>query len=192
MDHIGTPLRDALAFVHSALIGANLRHDIKIGASGKITTGFDIARTIALGADWCNAARGFMFAVGCIQAQQCHTDRCPTGVATQDANRQRAISVPTKSDRVASFHRETVRALAELIAAAGLRHPSELRPHHFMHRAAPDRTITLAEMYKFLEPGELIAGTKHPYFQHAWEIAQPESFAPLRPGSLKSLMLAAE
>ena len=192
MDHIGTPLRDALAFVHSALVGANLRRDIKIGASGKITTGFDIARTMALGADWCNAARGFMFAVGCIQAQQCHTDRCPTGVATQDANRQRAISVPTKSHRVASFHRETVRALAELIAAAGLRHPSELRPHHFMHRAAPDRTITLAEMYKFLEPGELIAGTKHPHFQDAWEIAQAESFAPLRSGSTRSLVLAAE
>ncbi len=190
MDHVGTPLRDGLAFVNSALIGAGLRDQIKIGASGKITTGFDIARAMALGADWCNAARGFMFAVGCIQAQQCHTDRCPTGVATQDVTRQRAISVPAKAERVASFHKETVKALAEMVAAAGLEQPAQFSPYHFMHRAAPDRTITFAELYTFLGPGELITGTKNPYFRAAWEAARPDSFSPNPIGALRSTLAA--
>ena len=192
MDHIGTPLRDGLTFVHSALVGAGLRDEIKIGASGKIITGFDMARAMALGADWCNAARGFMFAVGCIQAQQCHTDRCPTGVATQDLLRQRAISVPAKSERVASFHKETVKALAQLVAAAGLDHPKEFKPHHFMQRAAPDRTLTFAELYKILKPGELINGTKNPLFAKAWDLAQAESFAPLVGRDTKLATIAAE
>jgi glutamate synthase domain-containing protein 2 len=178
MDHIGMPLRDGLTFVHSALVGANLRDRIKIGASAKITTAFDMARVMALGADWCNAARGFMFAVGCIQAQQCHTDRCPTGVATQDPTRQRAIDVPSKATRVAQFHKETVKALAELVAAAGLDRPSDLKPYHFMHRAAPDRVVTFAELYRTLKPGELLAGTADPRFKHAWDLAQADSFLP--------------
>src|SRR5215470_9275306 len=115
MDHLGMPLRDGLTFVHSALVGARLRDRVRLGASGKITSGFDMARAMALGADWCNAARGFMFAVGCIQAQQCHTGHCPTGVTAQDRSRQRAVVVSDKSLRVASFHKETVKALAELI-----------------------------------------------------------------------------
>lgn len=192
LDHVGTPLRDGLAFVHSALRGANLRDQVKIGASGKITSGFDVARAMALGADWCNSARGFMFAVGCIQAQQCHTDKCPTGVATQDKLRQRAISVPAKSERVASFHKQTVKALAELVAAAGLDHPNELNPTHFMYRAAPDRAISFAELYRFLGPGELIAGTSAPLFREAWDLAQASSFAPARPVSQGITVAAAE
>jgi glutamate synthase domain-containing protein 2 len=104
-DHVGTPLQEALLLVHNTLVGANLRDKVKIGASGKIITAFDIARTIALGADWCNSARGFMFALGCIQSQSCHTDRCPTGVATQDKQRQRALVVPDKTERVATSTR---------------------------------------------------------------------------------------
>lgn len=192
LDHVGTPLRDGLAFVHSALRGANLRDQVKIGASGKITSGFDVARAMALGADWCNSARGFMFAVGCIQAQQCHTDKCPTGVATQDKLRQRAISVPAKSERVASFHKQTVKALAELVAAADLDHPNELNPTHFMYRAAPDRAISFAELYRFLGPGELIAGTSAPLFREAWDLAQASSFAPARPVSQGITVAAAE
>ncbi len=157
MDHMGMPLRDGLTFVHSTLMGVNLRDKIKLGASGKITSAFDMARVMALGADWCNAARGFMFAAGCIQSQHCHTDRCPTGVATQDKMRQRALVVSDKSQRVANFHMETIKALAELIAAAGLEHPCDLRPFHFMHRAAPDRVVTYADLYHFLNPGELLA-----------------------------------
>jgi glutamate synthase domain-containing protein 2 len=192
MDHMGMPLRDGLAFVNAALVGANLRDRIKIGASGKITSAFDMARVMALGADWCNAARGFMFAVGCIQAQQCHTDRCPTGVATQDPIRQRGIDVPSKAERVAQFHKETVKALAELIAAAGLNHPHDLRPHHFMHRAAPDRVVTFAELYRPLRPGELLTGTSDPRFEHAWEVACSDSFEPFKIAAAMPRILAAE
>jgi glutamate synthase domain-containing protein 2 len=177
MDHLGMPLREGLTFVHSALLGAELRDRIKLGASGKIVSGFDMARVMALGADWCNSARGFMFAVGCLQSQQCHTGRCPTGVATQDKVRQRAIHIGDKSQRVANFHRETVKALAELIAAAGLDHPSELRPYHFMRRTGPDRIVSFSELYRFLEPGELLFGTNHSLFREAWDVATADSFA---------------
>jgi glutamate synthase domain-containing protein 2 len=191
-DHMGMPLREGLTFVHSALIGTNLRDRIKIGASGKITSAFDIARVMALGADWCNAARGFMFAVGCIQAQTCHTGKCPTGVTTQDPLRQRAIVVSDKSLRVASFHRETVKALAELVAAAGLTHPAELRPDHIMHRAAPDRVVSYAEQYRFLVPGELLAGTSDPRYRDAWAAARADSFAPMIEGRSAPVAVAAE
>jgi glutamate synthase domain-containing protein 2 len=180
MDHIGTPLRDGLTFVHSALTAAGLRDQIKLGVSGKITSAFDMARVMAIGADWCNAARGFMFAVGCIQSQHCHTDHCPTGVATQDPLRQRAIVVPDKAERVASFHRETVKALAEIIAAAGLNHPHELGPHHFMQRAAPDRSVSFAEMYPIAPARSLLKGNAPPELLAAWNIASAETFAPTR------------
>jgi glutamate synthase domain-containing protein 2 len=192
LDHMGMPLRDGLAFVHSALIGAGLRERIKIGASGKITSAFDMARVMALGADWCNAARGFMFAVGCIQAQTCHTGRCPTGVATQDRSRQRAIVVGDKAQRVANFHRETVKALAELIAAAGLDHPCELRPHHFMRRAAPDRVVTFAEQYHFLKPGELLGDIGDRRFREAWAMARADSFSPADASASTPVAVAAE
>lgn len=192
MDHLGTPLRDGLTFVHSALTGANLRDVIRIGASGKITSAFDMARVMALGADWCNAARGFMFAVGCIQAQQCHTDHCPTGVATQDRLRQRGVAVAAKSDRVASFHRETVKALGELAAAAGLDHPRQFKPNHFMHRAAPDRVVTFGELYPTLKPGELLSGTSDANFQVAWALAQASTFAPASSATAATEALAAE
>ena len=178
MDYVGMPLRDGLSFVHNALVGTNLREHIRIGCSGKITTGFDIARAMALGADWCNAARGFMFAVGCIQAQSCHTGACPTGVATQDPLRQRAIVVPDKAERVASFHRNTLHALAELVAAAGLSHPSDLRPHHFLRRASSDKVISLAEQYEQLASGQLAADpNSSPRFAEAWAHSTADSFA---------------
>ena len=187
MDHLGMPLRDGLAFVHSALVGTNLRQHIKLGCSGKITSGFDMARVMALGADWCNAARGFMFAVGCIQSQQCHTGRCPTGVATQDPYRQRAINVSDKAQRVASFHRETVKALAELVAAAGLDHPKEFRPQHFMRRAHDGCIVTFAEQYHLLKPGELLGGAPGTMFAEPWTLARSDGFSPASP-----LKLAAE
>lgn len=178
MDHVGMPLRDGLSFVHNALVGIGMRDRIRIGASGKITSAFDMARVLALGADWCNAARGFMFAVGCIQAQSCHTGECPTGVATQDPLRQRAIVVPDKAERVASFQRNTLHALAELVAAAGLSHPSELRPHHFLRRASSDKVISLAEQYEHLAPGQLAADpNSSPRFAQAWALSTADSFA---------------
>src|SRR6187399_954988 len=103
-DHVGTPLREALLLVHNTLVGVNLRDRIRIGAAGKIITAFDIARTMALGADWCNAARGFMFSLGCIQSLSCHTDHCPTGIATQDPSRWKGLDLEDKATRVHNFH----------------------------------------------------------------------------------------
>ncbi len=176
LDHVGTPLRDGLVFAHNALVGLGIRDRIKIGASGKITSAFDMARVMALGADWCNSARGFMFAVGCIQSQSCHTDRCPTGVATQDKVRQLALVVPDKAARVAQFHKSTVTALAELIAAAGLTHPRELRPHHVSRRLGPNEVATFAQVYRFLKPGEILGDTDHPGFAEAWQLARSDRF----------------
>jgi glutamate synthase domain-containing protein 2 len=176
IDHLGMPLRDGLSFVHNALIGIGARDRIKLGASGKIVSGFDIARTLALGADWCNAARGFMFALGCIQSQSCHTDRCPTGVATQDRTRQRALVVGDKAERVFHFHESTLHALAEFVAAAGLDHPSEFMPAHFSRRISAREVVTFAELYPTLRSGELLGGTSDPRFREPWAMANVNSF----------------
>src|SRR5471030_10526 len=158
VDHIGMPLRDGLTFVHNALVGLNLRDKIHIGASGKVITAFDLARTFALGADWCNAARGFMFSLGCIQSQTCHTDRCPTGVATQDPSRWKKLDVPDKAERVKMFHSNTLKALKELIAAAGLNHPIEIGPEHVIRRVSSTEVRSLSALYHFVKPGELVGG----------------------------------
>ena len=175
-DHVGMPLREGLNFVHNALIGINARDRIKIGASGKIVSAFDIARAIALGADWCNSARGFMFALGCIQSQSCHTDRCPTGVSTQDRNRQRALVVPDKSERVYNFHRATMEALAELVGAAGLDHPTEFGPAHFSRRVSAHEVKTFAELYPTLREGEFLSCTRDKRFAAAWAMANAGEF----------------
>jgi glutamate synthase domain-containing protein 2 len=175
-DHLGMPLREGLNFVHNALIGINARDRIKIGASGKIISAFDIARVMALGADWSNSARGFMFALGCIQSQSCHTDRCPTGVSTQNRSRQRALVVPDKAERVANFHRATVQSLAELIAAAGLEHPHQLATAHFSRRVSPHEVKSFTALYPTLRPGELLSGTLDPRFEMAWAMASASEF----------------
>ena len=178
-DHLGMPLREGLNFVHNALVGIGARHRIKLGASGKIISAFDIARVMALGADWCNSARGFMFALGCIQAQSCHTDRCPTGVSTQDPARQRALVVPDKAERVFNFHRATLDSLAELVAAAGLEHPTQFAPAHFSRRVSQHEVKSFAELYPPLKPGELLAGTADRRYAAAWDMASAEEFRAL-------------
>ena len=142
--------------MHNTLRGAGLRDKIKIGASGKLVTAFHIAKTLAIGADWVNSARGFMFAVGCIQAQSCHTNRCPTGVTTQDPIRQRALVVPNKATRVANFHRNTMKALAEMTGAAGLTHPGNFLPHHLLVRVT-DRDFKVGdEVFPYMPEGFLL------------------------------------
>ena len=155
-DHVGMPMRDALTLVHNTLVGLGIRDRLRIGVAGKVISSFDIARCLALGADWCNAARGFMFAIGCIQSRSCHTDRCPTGVATQDPLRQRAIVMDDKATRVANYHLATLKNLAELIGAAGLMHPKELQPHHLMVRRADESIARLSETLTLIEPGALL------------------------------------
>jgi glutamate synthase domain-containing protein 2 len=178
MDHMGMPMREGVNFVHNALIGINARERIRIGAAGKIATAFDMARAMAIGADWCNSARGFMFSLGCIQSLSCHTDRCPTGVTTQDPTRARALVVPHKIERVYNYHHATLLALAELLAAAGLEHPQQLRPIHFSKRSSTAEVHSFAQLYPLLRPGELIDGTSDPRFREAWAVARAESFRP--------------
>ena len=152
MDHLGMPMREGVNFVHNALVGINARDRIRIGTSGKITMAFDIARAMALGADWCNSARGFMFSLGCIQSLSCHTDKCPTGVATQDPVRGRALYVPDKTERVYNFHHYTLHALAELTAAAGFSHPNEMRPIHFSRRVSNSEVMSFERLYPVAAP----------------------------------------
>ena len=178
-DHVGMPLQEGLLMVHNTLVGAGLRDRVKIGASGKIITAFDIARTLALGADWCNSARGFMFALGCIQSQSCHTDRCPTGVATQNPVRARALVVPDKAERVYRFHQTTLHALQELVQAAGLPHTSALHPHHIVRRINDHEVRLLSELLKYLEPGDLLTGNyRYQVYEKYWPVSRSESFHP--------------
>ena len=177
-DHVGTPLAEGLQLVQNTLVGLNLRDKVRIGASGKIITAFDIARTMAMGADWCNAARGFMFALGCIQSQSCHTDRCPTGVATQNPLRQRALVVPDKAERVYQFHRQTLAALAELTAAAGLSHPGQISPDHIVRRVNQNEVRLLSNLAHFIPAGSLLEGRfEQTVFARYWPVARADSFA---------------
>ena len=157
-DHVGMPLREGLRFVHNTLVGINKRAEIAVGASGKIISGYDIIRAIALGADWCNSARGFMFALGCIQSRSCHTDKCPTGVATQDSARQRALVVPDKAERVFAFHKNTMESLAELIGAAGMMHPNQITPDYLMCRDSTGKAISMGVELANIKPGSLLGG----------------------------------
>ena len=182
-DHVGAPLQEGLRLVHNTLVGLNLREQVRIGCAGKVTSAFDIARLLALGADWCNAARGFMFALGCIQAQHCHTGACPTGVATQDPVRQRALVVTDKAERVWRFHQQTLEALRELLQAAGLRAPHELKPLHILRRLPDHQVRSLEALWPSLAPGALLAAERgeaewpgHVYARF-WRQASARSFA---------------
>jgi len=179
IDHIGLPMHEALLLVHNTLVGVDLRDKVRVAAAGKITSAFDIARTLALGADWCNAGRGFMFALGCIQSLSCHTDRCPTGIATQDPRRWKNLDPADKATRVHQFHDNTVRALRDLLCAAGLDHPSELGPEHILRRVSPVEIRSLASLYRYLRPGELLRGIpEHAVFRDFWAEARSDAFAP--------------
>ncbi|MCB2159347.1 MAG: FMN-binding glutamate synthase family protein, partial [Rhodobacteraceae bacterium] len=178
-NHMGMPLVEGLTFAHNTLRGAGLRDRIRIGASGKLITAFDIAKAFALGADWANSARGFMFSIGCIQAQACHTNHCPVGVATQDPLRARALVVTDKSQRVINFHRNTLRALGELTGAAGLDHPSEFLPHHLIVRENDRGMVTGDEVYPYLPEGFLLREEEDRFgYLLRWKRANPSSFAP--------------
>ena len=179
INRLGMPLTEALLLVHNTLVGANLREDIAIGAAGKITSAFNIARTLALGADWCNAARGYMFALGCIQALNCHTGRCPSGVATQDPRRGNKLDVPLKSERVYNFHKNTLDALQNLLEASGLEHPSELGPEHIVRRVSKTEVHSYLDLFPFLEPSALLEGkTGLTVFDKYWDDARPDTFEP--------------
>ncbi|MFD2174939.1 FMN-binding glutamate synthase family protein [Rhodobacter lacus] len=179
VNRVGMPMLEGLNFVHNTLRGAGLRRRIRIGAAGKIVSAYDIARAMALGADWCNSARGYMFAIGCIQAQSCHTNRCPAGIATQDPRRMAALNVEDKSARVARFHKNTRHALAELVGAAGLTHPSQFLPYHFMFRSKNNEFLDGNEAFEDLPEGFLLTGSDHPDLHSwidRWQRASAETF----------------
>ncbi|HEX7752623.1 MAG TPA: FMN-binding glutamate synthase family protein [Novosphingobium sp.] len=178
-NHVGMPLADGLHFVHNVLVGVGLRQHIRLGGSGKIVSAYDLARVLALGADYAMAARAFMFAVGCIQSRTCHTNNCPTGVATQDKGRQRALDVIGKSERVHNFHRRTLYALGELLGAVGLTSPSEIAPHHFQTRAPEGDAVTGAFRAPGLVEGALLGNDVIAFYRDDWRRAQAHSFAPM-------------
>ncbi len=155
-DHVGMPLRDALAFVYDALKGFGIKKEIKIIASGKVVNGFDIIRCLSIGADLCNSARGMMFALGCIQALECNKNTCPTGVATQNPALVGGLVVEQKSIRVQRYHAQTVKMALELMASAGLSHPDLVDRYVVSRRKNNLTNHTYLEIYPELEEGCLL------------------------------------
>ncbi len=178
LDHIGAPLREGLVLVRNALVGTGLKDEVKLACAGKQISAFNLATSMALGADWVNSARGFMFALGCIQSLNCHNNKCPTGIATSDPSRQRGLVVADKAERVYNFHRNTVAALMEVVGAAGCAHPAELTPRHIMHRVTEDIARTAERAYRFVEPDELLESPHTTHLKREWALAQAASFAP--------------
>jgi len=179
-DHVGSPLQEGLLLVHNTLKGVRLRDKIKIGCAGKVISAFDIARMMALGADWCNSGRGFMFAVGCIQSQSCHTGTCPTGVTTQDPHRQLALVVPDKAQRVYQYHEATLEALKEMVQAAGLQHPQDITAYHISQRVNDSEVRLLANVVPRVKTGSLLDDNideDHKVYKNYWGKVNADSFA---------------
>ncbi len=178
-DHIGSPLRDAIVFVDNALRGAGLRERVKIGASAKIVSAYDITRVCALGADWCNMARPFMFALGCIQAKDCGSGHCPTGITTMDPQRYRAIDIPSRAERVRNFHKHTLEAVAELLGAAGIPHPKDLNRRHIVRRLSASQIKLADQIYPRVSDGALLTGegvVEDPRLRTYWSLVSKDSF----------------
>ncbi len=176
LNAIGTPLTEGLLFVHNALVGCGLRDQTRIICSAKIVSGFHMVRRMAMGADLCNSARAMMFALGCIQALKCHTNTCPVGVATQDPGLYRGLDVPTKAQRVYHYHRNTIKSAVEILAAAGLEHPDELRPHHIQRRVSSTKVQDYATIYEYVEPGAFLGEKPPAEYADAWREASAEKF----------------
>jgi len=177
-NHVGLPLSEGLSFMHNALAGAGLRDRVRLGASGKLVTGYDLFRIFSIGADYAMAARAFMFAAGCIQSRACHTNNCPTGLATQDPHRQRALVVDDKAPRVANFHRNTLRALAELLSSAGLSHPGDIKPWHVQIRHQSGAIVRGDDVYPSVAPEALLRGEAQGDIAREWDRARADSFEP--------------
>ena len=175
-DHVGVPLTEGLIVAHNALVGVGLRDRIRVGASGKIATGADVVKRLAQGADYANSGRAMMMALGCIQAQKCHTNRCPVGVTTQDPKRARALVVEDKALRVQRYQEATVAQALQLISSMGLHGPGDLRPSQVMRRVSHTTTRSYADLYDWLAPGELIADAPSEWAAD-WRLANPDSFA---------------
>mgnify|MGYP005990684285 FL=1 len=175
-NRVGMPLREGLILVRNALAGAGLKDQISLGAAGKVVSGAGLAINMALGADWCNAARAFMFSLGCVQSMKCHTGDCPTGVATQDEFRQRALVIGDKAERVYQFQKQTVSALRDIVVAMGLESPWQIRPHHLHERLNSAKSSSIDHIYPFLENRALLDAPGDTPYAHYWAAAQTGSF----------------
>ncbi len=176
---VGMPYREALAFVHDALTGFNIRQHIKIIASGKIITAFDMYKALALGADLCYSARAMMLALGCIHSLQCNRNNCPTGVATQDPELVAGLHIGDKSQRVANFHAETIKAFVELLAASGFSSATQIDRHSIHRRVSNYEVKTYAEIYPYIGKGCLLyEDSIPPHFDQHMAMADLNSFTP--------------
>ncbi len=173
---VGTPLVEALVFVHNALVGFGLRERVKVFAAGKVTTGFHIAQKLCLGADGCFSARAMMMALGCIQARRCNTNHCPVGVATQDPGLEAGLDVASKAVRLEQFHRGTLQSLMELAGAAGLEGPDEFQPDHIQRRMAEGRVSSYLDLYPYVEPGALLSEPIPRAYEQAWRASSAQEF----------------
>ena len=175
---VGMPLREALSFVCDILVGFDLKKDIRVIASGKTFSGFHLVKNLALGADMCNSARGMMIALGCVQTLECNTNKCPTGVATQDPKLARGLVVPDKAERVARYHKATVNSALEIIASAGLRSTEDLNRSHIFRRVSQTEVRRFDEIYQSPTPGSFFDDEKPTKFAQALEESCPDSFYP--------------
>ncbi|WP_051785858.1 FMN-binding glutamate synthase family protein [Endozoicomonas numazuensis] len=182
-DRLGMPLNEALVFIHNSLVGTGLRDRVKIIASGKVASGFDMVTKIALGADLCNSARAMMFAVGCIQALKCNTNHCPTGVTTQDPIRGKAINIAEKQIRVANYHRATVASFLDIVGAMGLESPDPLCARHIFRRLADQTEASYATIYSVLEARCLLEGEDVFGYSDYWAQASADEFLPFEGSS---------
>ena len=177
-DWVGMPLTEGLILMRNALVGAGLKDHVRLAASGKVYSAMGVARNMALGADWCNAARAFMMSVGCIQAMRCNLGNCPTGVTSQWAGRQRGLVPDVQGPRAARFHEKTLEALADIVAAAGFEHPRDLQPHHIIHRIGPENAAPADTIHRFLAPKILLESPEETEYANWWRAARADSFRP--------------
>lgn len=174
---VGMPVKDALVFVNNMLIGCGLRDKVKIIASGKSLSAFHLLRLLALGADTVNSARAMMIALGCIQSRSCNTDRCPTGIATQDPTRYNALDVEEKAKRVAKYHQSTIHNLQELIAAMGLTDGNQLQSRHINRRVQGTKVATYSDLYSTISNEQLLDQSNIPAeFAYDWAEAKATSW----------------
>ncbi len=184
---VGTPMRDGLHFVHNALIGFGVRDDIRIIVAGKVISAFHMMRVLALGADTINSARGMMFAIGCIQSRHCNTDKCPTGIATQDPARYKNLDVDVKGDRVSNYHSSMIHHLVDLLAVSGLTHTDQVLPRHINRRVSENHVATYAEIYPTIKDGCLTKKATVPdNWLMDWNMADVNNWDPILPGSKPS------
>ncbi|MDP2534899.1 FMN-binding glutamate synthase family protein [Alteromonas stellipolaris] len=175
---IGFPLREALAFVDDCLIGFDLRKEIKIIASGKIISAFQLVKNLSLGADICNSARGMMLALGCVQSLSCNTNKCPTGVATQDPKLAKGLDVTDKSERVYRFHKKTLHALMDMLSSTGHVSTTELNRTHIFRRVNQASIARYDEIFPLVKTGTLLGDDIPERFKLHVKEANSDSFMP--------------